>query len=65
MLTEKEIKHLQEGFDYLEEYDKLLDFPDKKVKITATISLRLKRKLENSKNQSEIVEKALIREFNS
>ena len=60
MLTDKQIlKRFKRSFEYLEEYDKLGDYPDKKVNISITIPLRLKKKLDKIKNKSELIERLI------
>ncbi len=58
-INEKLFKSLKEGFRYLEEYDEYGGRPDKRVPISVTIPLHLKRKLEKKENMSRFVEKAI------
>ena len=60
-IDEKIFKELKEGFDYLEEYDRLGEKPDKRVPLTISIPLRLKKKLENKENVSRFVEEAIVK----
>ena len=59
-IDEKAFKKLKWMFAYLEEYDRLLGKPTKRVPICVTIPLKLKRKLEKrGGNISRFVEKVL------
>ncbi len=60
-IDKKIFNKLQRGFEYLEEYDRLGGRPDKRVVLSVTIPLKLKRKLEKEKNISRFVEKAIKR----
>lgn len=58
-IDKKIFEELKEGFAYLEEYDKVGGFPDKKVPLCVTIPLRLKKRLKEQKNISKFVENAI------
>ena len=58
-IDEKIFRRLRKGFSYLEEYDKFGGRPDKRVPVSITIPLHLKRKLERKGNVSRFVEKAI------
>ncbi len=58
-VDERLFRKLRKGFEYLEEYDKYMERPDKRVQLCITIPLRLKKKLEEQKNISRFVEKAI------
>jgi len=45
-IDEKLFKSLKEGFEYLEEYDKLGGRPDKRVPLCISVTLHLKKELE-------------------
>ncbi len=60
-IDRKAFKKLEWGFRYLEEYDKLGGRPDKRVVLSVTIPLRLKKELEKKGNVSRFVEGALIK----
>ena len=60
-IDENIMKELKEGFDYLEEYDRLGGDPNKRVPLTISIPLRLKKKIEEKGNVSRFVEKAIVK----
>jgi hypothetical protein len=59
LIDEKLMKQLKPGFEYLEEYDKYGQKPNKRVVLSVTIPLKLKKRLEKTKNISRFVEKAI------
>ena len=64
MVDEKAFEKLKKGFEYFEDYDKYGDYPDKRVVLSVTIPLRLKKKLDEKENISRFVEKAIEDELN-
>ena len=64
-IDEKVFNSLKKGFEYLEQYDRYGAKPDKRIVLSVTIPLWLKRKIENKKNISAFVEKAIIDELSN
>lgn len=62
-IDRKLMKELKPGFDYLEQYDRLGGRPEKRVPISITVSLHLKRELEakGKPNVSRFIENTLER----
>ena len=58
-IDEKLFKRLKPWFDYMQEYDELRARPDKRVVLSVTIPLRLKKRLGKKENVSRFVERAL------
>ncbi|MBI4895122.1 MAG: hypothetical protein HY831_01385 [Candidatus Aenigmarchaeota archaeon] len=63
VIDQKAFEKLKKGFEYLEEYDKYGDYPDKRIVLSVTIPLRLKKKLDKKDNVSRFVEKAIDNEL--
>lgn len=55
MISKERMKRLQRGFKYLEMYDELGDYPDKKVPVSISLPLELKVKLSRLKNKSTYI----------
>ncbi len=64
-IDEKRFERLKPWFEYMEEWDRLHAKPDKRVAISITIPLRLKKRLEKEKNMSRFVEKAIEKALSS
>ncbi len=60
MINKERMKRLQKAFEYLETYDELGDYPDKKVPVSISLPLEIKIKLSKLKNKSDYIE-SLIR----
>lgn len=65
MINKERIKRLRKAFKYLELYDELGDYPNKKVPVSISLPLAMKHKLKTSKiaNISKYVENLINRDL--
>ena len=59
MLDKKLLKKLKNGFEYLKQYDELGDYPDKKVPVSVSLPVHLKKRLSQFENISEYIEQLI------
>ncbi|MBI2545912.1 hypothetical protein HYV81_01920 [Candidatus Woesearchaeota archaeon] len=57
------MRRLRKAFEYLEKYDELGNYPDKKIPVSISLPLLLKHKLSKIENVSKYVEHLIVKDL--
>ncbi len=63
MINKERMKRLKKSFRYLELYDELGNYPDKKVPISISLPLILKHRLSKVENVSKYIESLIEKDL--